>query len=227
LVSAAEPNARPLPDSWIEWDVDGTPVLCGPTHARTTEPVEPAPPRFHHLAWNGTEWIDSRCGCRYHPDDDNGSHGGAPHIHPCEQHATDLSSAQLRKIDGYLTARGIKAPDTSEAVRLLLVHYADGADGDALCHLADLHAALHAAGVRSTSDGIRELVGRAVGASSVLVTLIEEARQYITEAAAFEPNEDADPGTDEDARWGPELLARIHAALGMEPPAPIEMLADD
>jgi hypothetical protein len=42
--------------------------------------------RPHHLAWNGTEWVDGRCGCRYHPDDDNGSHGGAPHVHRCEKH---------------------------------------------------------------------------------------------------------------------------------------------
>jgi len=39
-----------------------------------------------HLSWNGTEWVDDRCGCRYHPDDDNGSHGGAPHVHRCERH---------------------------------------------------------------------------------------------------------------------------------------------
>lgn len=42
--------------------------------------------RAHHLAWNGTEWVDARCGCRYHPDDDNGSHGGAPHVHRCKAH---------------------------------------------------------------------------------------------------------------------------------------------
>ena len=53
----------------------------GPTGQDRSEP------RQHHLAWNGTEWTDDRCGCRYHPDDDNGSHGGAPHVHRCERHA--------------------------------------------------------------------------------------------------------------------------------------------
>lgn len=42
--------------------------------------------RPNHLKWNGTEWVDDRCGCRYHPDDDNGTHGGAPHIHRCAEH---------------------------------------------------------------------------------------------------------------------------------------------
>lgn len=42
--------------------------------------------RDHRLAWNGTEWV-APCGCRYHPEDDNGTHGGAPHVHPCASHA--------------------------------------------------------------------------------------------------------------------------------------------
>ncbi len=46
-------------------------------------------PRPHHLKWNGTEWVDERCGCRYHPDDDRGTHGGAPHVHPCRKHRAD------------------------------------------------------------------------------------------------------------------------------------------
>jgi len=45
--------------------------------------------RSHHLSWNGSEWVDERCGCRYHPDDDNGTHGGAPHVHLCERHGAD------------------------------------------------------------------------------------------------------------------------------------------
>lgn len=44
-----------------------------------------APDRPHKLTWNGTDWV-APCGCRYHPDDDNGSHGGAPHVHRCEKH---------------------------------------------------------------------------------------------------------------------------------------------
>lgn len=51
------------------------------------------PSRPHHLAWNGTEWTDDRCGCRYHPDDNNGKHGGAPHVHRCEQHKYATPSA--------------------------------------------------------------------------------------------------------------------------------------
>ncbi len=43
-------------------------------------------PRPNHLKWNGTEWVDERCGCRYHPDDDKGTHEGAPHLHLCTKH---------------------------------------------------------------------------------------------------------------------------------------------
>lgn len=43
-----------------------------------------------HLVWNGAEYVDARCGCRYHPDDDNHTHGGGPHVHPCEQHGSDI-----------------------------------------------------------------------------------------------------------------------------------------
>ena len=50
--------------------------------------------RLNHLTWNGTEWVDSRCGCRYHPDDDNGSHGGAPHVHRCEQHTSRANALE-------------------------------------------------------------------------------------------------------------------------------------
>lgn len=44
------------------------------------------PRRPNHLKWNGHEWVDCRCGCRYHPDDDNGTHGGGPHVHACDAH---------------------------------------------------------------------------------------------------------------------------------------------
>lgn len=45
--------------------------------------------RPHHLKWNGDEWVDQRCGCRYHPDDNNGTHGGAPHVHRCKEHQNE------------------------------------------------------------------------------------------------------------------------------------------
>lgn len=47
--------------------------------------------RPHHLRWSGAEWVDDRCGCRYHPDDDNGSHGGAPHVHRCAHHSNSAT----------------------------------------------------------------------------------------------------------------------------------------
>lgn len=49
-------------------------------------PPKAAEARAHHLGWNGHEWVDHRCGCRYHPDDDRGTHGGGPHVHPCTTH---------------------------------------------------------------------------------------------------------------------------------------------
>ncbi len=42
--------------------------------------------RPNHLIWMETEWVDERCGCAYHPDDDNGTHGGGPHRHGCPAH---------------------------------------------------------------------------------------------------------------------------------------------
>lgn len=60
------------------------------------------PARSHHLIWNGTEWVDDRCGCRYHPDDDRGTHGGAPHVHLCERHAATTRSPRER--DPWLAA---------------------------------------------------------------------------------------------------------------------------
>ena len=50
-------------------------------------------PRPNHLKWNGTEWVDERCGCRYHPDDDKGTHGGAPHVHLCTKHGAQDTGA--------------------------------------------------------------------------------------------------------------------------------------
>lgn len=49
------------------------------------------PTRMHKLTWDGKQWI-APCGCAYHPDDDNMSHGGAPHVHRCEVHLPDLFS---------------------------------------------------------------------------------------------------------------------------------------
>lgn len=67
---------------------DGHKVVSEPCRCLAREPAEPGEPprRAHHLGWNGTEWVDHRCGCRYHPDDDNNTHGGGPHVHPCEKH---------------------------------------------------------------------------------------------------------------------------------------------
>lgn len=61
--------------------------------------------RPHHLLWNGSEWTDERCGCRYHPDDDNGTHGGAPHVHPCAAHAkaADALPCKAREVRRFLT----------------------------------------------------------------------------------------------------------------------------
>jgi hypothetical protein len=61
-----------------------------------------SPRRPNYLKWNGNEWVDCRCGCRYHPDDDSGRHGGAPHVHRCERHAQAPAAAQppARFMDG-------------------------------------------------------------------------------------------------------------------------------
>ncbi len=47
-------------------------------------------PRPLHLKWDGDEWKDVRCGCAYHPIDQNNTHGGGPHVHPCETHELTL-----------------------------------------------------------------------------------------------------------------------------------------
>lgn len=74
------------------------------------------PTRPNHLRWNGTEWVDERCGCRYHPDDDKGSHGGAPHVHLCERHTAARRIAKRYGGDFSLPAQPAAepAPDLSE-----------------------------------------------------------------------------------------------------------------
>jgi len=52
--------------------------------------------RPHSLFWDGIGWADERCGCRYHPDDDNGTHGGAPHVHHCAAHTPGVPAAVVR-----------------------------------------------------------------------------------------------------------------------------------
>ena len=39
-----------------------------------------------HLVVRNGEWVDDRCGCAYHPDDDNNTHRGGPHVHECAEH---------------------------------------------------------------------------------------------------------------------------------------------
>ena len=40
-----------------------------------------------HLVVRDGQWVDGRCKskppCSFHPDDDNGSHGGRMHVHEC------------------------------------------------------------------------------------------------------------------------------------------------
>jgi hypothetical protein len=88
-MGAAERPRQEEAISYVAYD--GTPTA----NATSTTPYgDPAPEaqraqseaRHLHLVWSGTEWVDERCGCRYHPDDDNGSHGGAPHVHRCKAH---------------------------------------------------------------------------------------------------------------------------------------------
>lgn len=63
-----------------------------------------SPDRPHRLTWTGIEWV-APCGCRYHPDDDNGSHGGAPHVHRCEKHAALARSAEQHLREALAVAR--------------------------------------------------------------------------------------------------------------------------
>lgn len=81
----------------------------------TDDPTQES--RRLHLAWNSVEYVDNRCGCRYHPDDDNGTHGGGPHVHPCKQHRRKIAclrtdyaetlryvSAKIQRSNGKLSA---------------------------------------------------------------------------------------------------------------------------
>jgi hypothetical protein len=69
-----------------EWAAVRLATVAG-LHVPPSAPQGPEPGRPHHLVWSGVEWVDERCGCRYHPDDDNRSHGGAPHVHHCKEHS--------------------------------------------------------------------------------------------------------------------------------------------
>jgi NTP pyrophosphatase (non-canonical NTP hydrolase) len=104
-------------------------------HLKNIEAHETSTPaRSHHLAWTGVEWTDDRCGCRYHPDDDNGSHGGAPHVHRCEKHSapppdgtTEQWNATVRDAVADLRAR---EPNDGSALVMRV-----GADGLLRSHL--------------------------------------------------------------------------------------------
>lgn len=123
---AAHPSAAPAPAEDNSQSVMASPAAARPysepgraegasrehrkpsgtqgTHAATIPSAAPAPVRDGarelHLQWNGTEYVDDRCGCRYHPDDDSGSHSGAPHVHLCARH----SAAPVRDETGLLNA---------------------------------------------------------------------------------------------------------------------------
>lgn len=71
------------PEEWEDAKVKARAALAGTPPGKAPEGT--APERPHRLTWSGAEWV-APCGCRYHPDDDNGSHGGAPHVHRCEKH---------------------------------------------------------------------------------------------------------------------------------------------
>ncbi len=64
------------------------------------ETNSPTDARALHLVWNGVEWVDDRCGCRYHPDDPNMTHGGAPHVHPCERHTKAVGMVEEASVPG-------------------------------------------------------------------------------------------------------------------------------
>jgi len=48
-----------------------------------------------HLAFQDGQWVDTRCGCAYHPDDRNGTHGGGPHVHSCADHMVQHDGTSL------------------------------------------------------------------------------------------------------------------------------------
>lgn len=79
-----QPETRSEPGTDMEWPFWHEQLLQAERIVKAhRQPTGDARP--HKLTWNGTEWV-APCGCRYHPDDDNGSHGGAPHVHRCEKH---------------------------------------------------------------------------------------------------------------------------------------------
>ena len=49
--------------------------------------------RSFALTWRADEWHFD-CGCALHPTDDNGTHGGGPHIQPCAKHEFLSNSAE-------------------------------------------------------------------------------------------------------------------------------------
>lgn len=90
--------ARALEGGIHQWQGHARSWLCEQLPTEDTSPAD-EPARPNHLIWCDNEWVDDRCGCRYHPDDDNGTHGGAPHVHRCERHATTIEvSASQSKV---------------------------------------------------------------------------------------------------------------------------------
>lgn len=93
------------------------------------------PPVANHLQWNGTEWVDDRCGCRYHPDDNNHTHGGAPHVHLCDKHIA-ARGAEVIKEKRAIAARALKDASMRWGREHLYIS-PDGLDGDGVRLRAD------------------------------------------------------------------------------------------
>lgn len=92
-------------DGWEVLGADFNKVIC-PRCNSEIETVEDPPPKpeglrlapndrdgEHHYEWHFP------CGCALHPEDNSEKHGGAPHIHPCEQHkpAPDRAGESTRE----------------------------------------------------------------------------------------------------------------------------------
>lgn len=119
LRGTEEDEFTDLADEYADRLRDGKEDAAIDVVARERAPyVQVLVPRGLHLEWNGTEWVDDRCGCRYHPDDDRGSHGGAPHVHRCERHsAADPEARRIVELEGLLKRERVGKERAVESLR--------------------------------------------------------------------------------------------------------------
>lgn len=136
-----------------------------------------------------------------------------------------MTDIDLTKLEQLLDSMRAASPEAVQDARSFMtstdVDLEDSPCDDAafLEAVASNAALLHAVKIRAA-----ELAVTTLDPTQDPRPLLDELRHYVRDAAYCEPREDF---SYEDGRAGPELLAKIHEALGLPPPGPIGHIDDE